>query len=165
MFGYRDWGLDVKITAAASNGPKTKCTWTSSPPRTTTTPTCFVHPTTTHSQLLLLLRKTSLPLHALSAFAQKQRPDVSVMRLTSSSSRIVLPVADSGHASRCYSLVRVKVVCFPLLTYPATSLIRRHIMLSSLGKSTTLKSECPFPHPSPILHLAFGSNSLILGGV
>jgi len=63
------------------------------------------------------------------------------------------------------------VVRFALL--PAlglhSSLIHRHIALSCLGKSTTLKSECPFivPHslpPDAPFALA-GSNALISGGL
>lgn len=49
---------------------------------------------------------------------------------------------------------------FPASSYPTTSLIRPHVMLSSLGKSTTLKSECPPPRLSPILHLAFAGTIL-----
>jgi len=40
---------------------------------------------------------------------------------------------------------------FRAFSCPGTSLlIHRHIMLSYLGKSTTLKSECPFIVPPPL---------------
>jgi len=101
-------GLDVKITAALIDGliepvsqNKTYLALGHSPSSSTAAPTsCFAPPTTvtTLSPLLSRLQKTNPPLHAQPASVQKQRPDGSAMILTSSSSKIALPVADSDPA-------------------------------------------------------------------